>query len=86
MSGALPSVLDDFKGGGLLSFDAVGVDRVDDGEVSGLADLAHKPEGIVEIAADGDNLRPINKGLRHFAGRDFARRAAAPHVIPARAA
>ena len=68
--GGVAKLLDDFEGRRLLTLDAVGVDRIDDGEVASLAQFAHEAQGVVEVPPDGDNRRPVDVGLDHLAPRD----------------
>ena len=72
--GSVAEFLDDLKGSGLLTLDAVGIDRVDDGEVTGLTEFADETEGVVEVAPDGDDGRPVDIGLDHLASGDAAGR------------
>ena len=72
--GRVAEGLDDFKRGGLLSFEAEGIDRIDDGDGLRLADLAHEPQCVVEVPFDGDDFAAIHESLREFAERDFSRR------------
>ena len=53
---------------------AEGVDGIHDGDVLGLADLAHDAQCIVEVALDGHYLRAVHEGLAEFAEGDLARR------------
>ncbi len=63
--------VDDLERSSFLSLDAIRVDRVYDGDFFGRADLAHKLQGIVEIALDRHHFRAIHEALRHFSNRDF---------------
>ena len=70
--GRVAEDIDDLEGGGLLALDAEGIDGIDDGDGLGLADLADEPQGIVEIAVDGDDVGAVHEGLGELAHRDFA--------------
>ena len=73
--------VDHFERGRLLSGDAIGIDRIHDGEIVALAQVAHDAQRIVEVAFDRDDLCAVNESLQQFAGRDFSRRQnhCAPH-------
>ena len=64
--------LDDFEGRRFLSFDPERIDRVDDLETPVGAEFTHQPQGIIKVAADGDDFGPVNKSLEQFAGGDFS--------------
>ena len=68
--GSVAQLLDDLERGGLLPLDAVGIDRVDDGEVAGLPEFTDEAEGVVEVTPDGDDSRPVDVGLDHLASGD----------------
>jgi hypothetical protein len=72
--GGIPQLLDNLEGGGLLSLDAVGIDRVDDCKVTGLSQLAHESQGVVKISPNGNDSRSIDIGLDHLASGDTSRR------------
>src|SRR3546814_1027004 len=57
---------DDFKCGGLLTLQTIGVDRVDDRDRRGLADLLDETHAVVEVALDLDHDRAVHDRLREF--------------------
>src|SRR5204863_8815200 len=57
----------DLECSSLLAFNPNRVDTVDDLDFAGLAEFAHNPKGIVEIAFNGDGGRTIHERLRKFA-------------------
>ena len=72
--GRVAEHFDDLERRGLLALETIRIDRIDDGDRLGLADLAHEPQRVVEIAVDGHDLRAIHEGLRELAESDLARR------------
>ena len=70
--GRLAEHVDDLEGAGLLALDAVGVDRVDDGDRQVLGQFARQVERLVEVAADLQHLRAVDDGLGQFALGDLA--------------
>ncbi len=60
----------DLERGGLLTFDAERVDRVDDRDPAPLPQLAHDAQRVVEAAADRHDLRAVDQRLRELAQRD----------------
>ena len=68
--GRVAELLNDLEGRRLLTLDAVGIDRIDDGEVAGLAQFTDEAQGVVKVPPDGDDGRPVDVGLDHLAPRD----------------
>ena len=57
--GGIPiKTFSNFKSNTFLSFDAVRVDAVDQSNRCDLAEFAHQPQGIVEVALDLHNFCP----------------------------
>ena len=69
-SGASPSWSTISKAPGLLALDPVGVDRVDHGDGGLVAEFADDVEGLVEVAAQLEDLRPVDQRLGQLAERD----------------
>ena len=59
----------DFKGGGFLAFNAVGVDGVDQGNGMIPGELTNQAQGSVEIAVHHDNPGAVSHSLGEFAQR-----------------
>ncbi len=78
--------LDDFERSGLLSLDAIRIYRVDDGDPLEPAEFANEPQGIIEIAAQGDYFCAIKVGLNKFSAGDLAggEKDRAEHARPGR--
>ena len=70
--GRIAEILDDFKSSRLLSFDAVGVDRIYNGHAFHSTELPHDAEGIIEISPYRNNLSSVNKSLHQLANGDFS--------------
>ena len=64
--------LDDLEGGRLLALEAVWVHRVDQGEAEGGGGLLRQGQGLVEVAADRDDLGAVDQGLGELARRDLS--------------
>src|ERR1017187_1833914 len=62
----------DFEGGGLLAFDAVGIDGINDLDAGAFTDLADDTQGVIKIPAQGDDGRAFHQGLGQFAHGDGA--------------
>ena len=58
--------------GGLLALDADGVDGVDHLDAGHGAEFAHESQGVIEVAAQGDDFRAVHPGLGEFARGDLA--------------
>src|SRR3546814_10266096 len=56
----------------LLTLQTIGVDRVDDRDRRGLADLLDETHAVVEVALDLDHDRAVHDRLREFAEGDLA--------------
>ncbi len=64
----------DLEGRRLLTLDPHRVDGIHHLDQPRLAQLAHDPQGIVEIAADGHRRRPVHQRLSQLAQRDLTLR------------
>ena len=64
--------VNEFEGTGLLTFDAVGVDRVHDGDGNVLSEFAGQRQSAVEVAADLDDFGAVHDGLSQLAERNLA--------------
>ena len=73
-AGRLAELLDDLEGGGLLAFDPVRVDRVDELDRVLLGELADDRQGVVEVALQGDDAGAVHQRLGELADRDLALR------------
>ena len=62
----------DLKGGGLLPFQSVGVDGVDEGDLLALGDETGELEGAVEGAVDAEDVGAVGDGLGHLPLGDVA--------------
>ena len=69
---SVTQLIDDLKGGGLLAFQAVGVDGVDERDGLAVADGAGEGEGVVEAAVDGEDAGAVGDGLSELALGDGA--------------
>jgi len=78
--------IDDFEGCGFLALQAIGIDRVDQGDGIFFSRLTDDVQGAVEVAADRQNLGAIHQGLGQLSLGDVAVRNQdeGPHAPPAR--
>jgi hypothetical protein len=72
--GSAAQRFDDLEGRCLLSLDAKGVDRVDEGDGVVGGHFFRKPERGVEVAFDLDHARSVDHCLGELAERDVALR------------
>ena len=68
----LAQSVDDLEGGGLLPLDAIGVEGIDQGNGVLLGQGADDIQRLVEVAVNGDDLRPVDKRLSELSLGDFS--------------
>ncbi|MFL5874098.1 MAG: hypothetical protein ACJ75T_11605 [Solirubrobacterales bacterium] len=68
----LSQVLDHLEGSRLLTFDPVRIDRVDQLDRVLLGELADDPQGVVEVALQGDDAGAVHQRLGELADRDLS--------------
>ena len=56
----------DLEGRGLLPFQPMGIDRVDENHPVAIGQLAHDGQRLIESAGDGHDTRAEHAGLRHL--------------------
>ena len=63
--------IDNFKGGGFLSFDAVRIDGIYQSHRIGFSQFPDNLQSLVEITVDGYDFRAVDHCLRQFAQSDL---------------
>lgn len=64
--------IDHFEGSAFLADEAMGIDAVYEGDGIFRGNFADHLEGVIEVAADGEDFCTVHKGLGHFAEGDVA--------------
>jgi hypothetical protein len=66
--------IDNLKRRGLLPFETIGIDRVDDGNPGFGCQFTHQLQALVKIAVEGNYDRAVNESLGQLAHRNLSRR------------
>ena len=74
----------DFKGRCFLAGNPVRVNRIYNGELVALAQLAHNSKRLVKVSIDRDNLGAVRESLDQFSGCNFSggQHDSAPPALP----